>query len=207
MKDDDFTAMVSSKILHDLAGPIGAIMNGAELLEEGSGMVDPKEIVALLKSSTEQLNAMLQVFRVAYGAMTTGGDEIEAKMVLSNLETFAAYKSFGIHWELQDAMLHKNMAKIIMNATFMLAEPVRKKGDLHIACSRVGGAYNYSVAALGENVKFSEELIKIVNEGAEYPLTTRNMPAYVIRGLSKEMRLESVIEEVETGFILKGSPA
>lgn len=61
----DLSALLGSRLCHDLIGPIGAIGNGVELLSlTGAG---PSEEVALIAQSVTTLNARIRFFRVAFG--------------------------------------------------------------------------------------------------------------------------------------------
>ncbi|NBE09490.1 histidine phosphotransferase family protein [Paragemmobacter ruber] len=61
----DLSALLGSRLCHDLIGPIGAIGNGVELLLlSGTGRSDE---VALISESVAALNARIRFFRVAYG--------------------------------------------------------------------------------------------------------------------------------------------
>lgn len=62
----DLTALVGSRICHDLVSPLGAIGNGVELLGL-SGIPESPEM-ALIAESVENANARLRFFRIAYGA-------------------------------------------------------------------------------------------------------------------------------------------
>lgn len=57
--------LVASRLCHDLVGPVGAIVNGVELLGDGGG--DP-EVTALIGDSAKRASRRLQVYRVAYGS-------------------------------------------------------------------------------------------------------------------------------------------
>ncbi|MFQ6552291.1 histidine phosphotransferase family protein [Aestuariibius insulae] len=59
-------ALVGSRICHDLVSPVGAILNGVELLEM-SGQGETPEI-ALIRESVENANARIRFFRIAFGA-------------------------------------------------------------------------------------------------------------------------------------------
>lgn len=73
----ELAAKVASRICHDLIGPIGAIVNGLELLEMVGGMPGPEQ--ALIARSAESASAKLRFFRIAFGAageQTIGGSEL-----------------------------------------------------------------------------------------------------------------------------------
>lgn len=66
----DLTALLGSRICHDLISPLGAISNGVELLSM-SGLSAAPEI-ALIAESVENANARIKFFRVAFGATSQG---------------------------------------------------------------------------------------------------------------------------------------
>ena len=61
----DLTALVGSRICHDLISPLGAIGNGVELMSL-SGVAQTPEM-ALIEESVQNANARIRFFRVAYG--------------------------------------------------------------------------------------------------------------------------------------------
>ena len=63
---EDLTALVGSRICHDLISPLGAIGNGLELLQL-SGLPQGPEW-ALIAESVENASARIRFFRIAYGA-------------------------------------------------------------------------------------------------------------------------------------------
>lgn len=65
----DLTALVGSRICHDLISPLGAIGNGMELLQMSAGRVAGEEL-ALISDSVERANARIRLFRLAFGAAT-----------------------------------------------------------------------------------------------------------------------------------------
>jgi len=71
----DLTALVGSRICHDLISPLGAIGNGMELLamaaaEEPGGA--PSEELALIADSVARANGRIRMFRLAFGAAGQG---------------------------------------------------------------------------------------------------------------------------------------
>ena len=203
MKDFSFTSMICSKILHDMAGPIGAVMNGTELLEDGSG-IDQGEIIDLLKASTEQLNANLQVFRIAFGALSTGHDEVGLISFQSALDSYAKFKGFKVTWSADGETLHKELAKIILNGAFILGDVVRKKGSLHIQCSGNITDHAFSLAAIGEGLVIADDLSDILEHKSSPPYSTSNMCAYLIRTLASSLTLKTTFEVTDTGIMLRG---
>jgi histidine phosphotransferase ChpT len=70
MRSMELTALLGSRICHDLISPLGAIGNGVELLAM-SGIPQGPEM-SLIAESVENANARIRFFRVAFGAAPSG---------------------------------------------------------------------------------------------------------------------------------------
>ncbi len=78
MLDDlDLTAFMSSKICHDLVGPVGAINNGLELLEEETDDETREYAFQLIQNSAQIAWARLEFARLAFGASAGLGTVID----------------------------------------------------------------------------------------------------------------------------------
>lgn len=66
----DLTALIGSRICHDLISPLGAIGNGVELLTMAGGTSGPE--LALISESVENANSRIRFFRIAFGAAPEG---------------------------------------------------------------------------------------------------------------------------------------
>ncbi len=77
---NELTALVGSRICHDLISPLGAIGNGLELLQMSGQAQSPE--MALIAESVESANARIRFFRIAYGhadeAQVVRGSEMRA---------------------------------------------------------------------------------------------------------------------------------
>jgi histidine phosphotransferase ChpT len=67
----DLTALLGSRLCHDLISPIGAIGNGVELLLLEAGP-KPSPELALVNDSVTQANARIRLFRLAFGQAGAG---------------------------------------------------------------------------------------------------------------------------------------
>ncbi|MBN2629487.1 MAG: histidine phosphotransferase [Rhodobacteraceae bacterium] len=80
----DLTAMLGSRICHDLISPIGAIGNGVELLMMDGSARSPE--LALIVDSVAHANARIRFFRVAFGA-AGGSDQRIGRAEVSGILT------------------------------------------------------------------------------------------------------------------------
>ncbi|MCW0180684.1 MAG: histidine phosphotransferase family protein [Zavarzinia sp.] len=68
--------LLCSRLCHDLVGPVGAVVNGVELLTDTDEGADEEELrdqsIALVGESAAELSARLRLFRLAFGAAADG---------------------------------------------------------------------------------------------------------------------------------------
>ena len=71
MNINELSAILVSRICHDLVSPVGAVVNGIDLIRDiGTGNVDAE--LQMVAQSANRASALLQFYRVAFGA--TGED-------------------------------------------------------------------------------------------------------------------------------------
>src|SRR5262252_6483911 len=75
--DLELAALISSKICHDVIGPVGAIYNGLEILDEDDDAQAKTYAMDVIRNVTEQASARLQFARFAFGAAGSAGAQIE----------------------------------------------------------------------------------------------------------------------------------
>jgi len=68
--EQDLTALIGSRICHDLISPLGAISNGLELLAMGG--LPPSPELDLINQSIATANSKIRFFRVTYGVASNG---------------------------------------------------------------------------------------------------------------------------------------
>src|SRR5258707_15700941 len=73
MNDLDFAALLVSRVCHDLVSPVGAVVNGLEVLEDETDPAMRADALRLVASSAEQAAARLQFARIAFGAAGSAG--------------------------------------------------------------------------------------------------------------------------------------
>ena len=73
----DLAALLCSRVCHDLISPVGAIVNGLEVLEEDKDEETKTFALDLIKKSAHQASAKLQFCRLAFGAAGSAGAQID----------------------------------------------------------------------------------------------------------------------------------
>lgn len=92
----DLTALLGSRICHDLISPLGAIGNGVELLAMSGTAPGPE--LQLITDAVSSANARIRFFRVAFGA-AGAGQRIGRSEVLSILDDMTRGTRLRIDWQ------------------------------------------------------------------------------------------------------------
>src|SRR6516165_503811 len=73
----DLAALLCSRVCHDIISPVGAIINGLEVLEGEKDAEMRGFALDLIKKSADQASARLQFCRLAFGATGSAGAAID----------------------------------------------------------------------------------------------------------------------------------
>jgi histidine phosphotransferase ChpT len=73
----DLAALLCSRVCHDVISPVGAIVNGLEVLEDEKDESMRGFAQDLIKKSAKQASARLQFARLAFGAAGSAGAAID----------------------------------------------------------------------------------------------------------------------------------
>lgn len=94
----NLSALLASRICHDLISPIGAIGNGLELLVmSGAGGSGPE--ITLINDSVLQANARIRFYRIAFG-VSAPGQQIGRTEILSIMSDMIAGSRLSVEWHI-----------------------------------------------------------------------------------------------------------
>src|SRR5476651_2881931 len=77
MTENEYSDMMVSRVCHDLVWPLGAVINGLEVLEDERDAAMREEALKLVTSSANQALARIQFMRIAFGAAGSAGAELD----------------------------------------------------------------------------------------------------------------------------------
>lgn len=147
----DLAALLCSRVCHDVISPVGAIVNGLEVLEDEKDAEMRGFALDLIKKSAHTASARLQFCRLAFGAAGSAGASIDtgdAEQVARNL--FADQRT-RLDWVATRALLPKNRVKLILNMCLIAAAAIPRGGIMAVTIGQDGETIE--VAARGTNAK------------------------------------------------------
>jgi len=141
----DLAAMLCSRVCHDLISPVGAIVNGLEVLAE--------EKDEEIKKSAGTASAKLQFCRIAFGAAGSAGAQIDLGDAETISRGFFEDDKTKLAWNLPRALLAKNRVKLLLNLLLVAGQTIPRGGRLTVDPIGEGDSMGFKVSAAGFNAK------------------------------------------------------
>src|SRR5579872_7125505 len=190
MTEIEFSALMVSRVCHDLVGPLGAVINGLEVLEDERDAAMREEALKLVTSSANQALARLQFLRIAFGAAGSAGAELDLGEVGRLVGGLLSGSKVRLDWQAARLNWPKDWAKLLMNATMMAADCLPRGGDVHVQSSADGAPPSFLVRATGAHAKMLDEVEKAVRgDTGHYPLDARGIQPLLTHRLAQGLNV------------------
>ena len=128
----DLAALLCSRVCHDLISPVGAIVNGLEVMEEDKDEETKTFALELIKKSAHQASAKLQFCRLAFGAAGSAGAQIDLGDAEKAARGLIEDGKTTLAWNLPRALLAKNRVKLLLNMVLIAARRIPRGGTLTV---------------------------------------------------------------------------
>jgi histidine phosphotransferase ChpT len=190
----DLAALLSSRVCHDVISPVGAIVNGLEVLEEEKDAEMRGHALALIKSSANEASARLQFCRLAFGAAGSKGASIDtgdAELVTRQL---IADERTQLLWSVPRALMSKNKVKLLLNLCLLADAAIPRGGVISVSCSGDDEGLAFKIEAKGVNARVASNVPALLEgESEEGAIDARAVQAYYAGLVSKACGMRVVV--------------
>ena len=187
----DLAALLSSRVCHDVISPVGAIVNGLEVLEEEKDAEMRGHALALIKSSANEASARLQFCRLAFGAAGSKGASIDtgdAELVTRQL---LADERTQIVWSIPRVLMSKNKVKLLLNLCVLADAAIPRGGVISVSSSGEDERVAFKVEARGTNARIAGAVTALLaGEPEDGAIDARAIQAYYAGLVAKACSLE-----------------
>jgi len=128
----DLAALLCSRVCHDLISPVGAIVNGLEVLDEDKDEETKVFALDLIKKSAQQASAKLQFCRLAFGAAGSAGAQIDLGDAEKVARGLLGDDKTTIVWNLPRELLPKNRVKLLLNMLLIAVTTIPRGGTITV---------------------------------------------------------------------------
>lgn len=189
--DLELAALISSKICHDVIGPVGAIVNGLEILEDDEGGEQRSYALDVIRNVTQQASARLQFARFAFGAAGSAGSSIDLGTAEQLSRGFVGELKHKLIWRLPPGYLSKDRAKLLLNLVASAMTALPRGGEIDVAMEGTADSPSFIVRCRGTTARPPQYLTDFV-AGAAPALDAMTIQAYYTWRLAASvgMRIE-----------------
>ena len=203
----ELAALVASRVCHDIISPVGAIVNGLEVLEEEKDESMREFARDLVQKSARQASAKLQFSRLAFGASGSAGAEIDMADAGRCAAAFMEREKPTLDWQVKAGLLPKAEAKLLLNLLIIALNSVARGGTITVTAEREGGGTVIRVVAEGDRAKLPAGVKEVIAEGAmPNPLDAHAVQPLYAALLANEAKMGITATQEENKVILGARP-
>jgi histidine phosphotransferase ChpT len=162
----DLAALLCSRVCHDLISPVGAIVNGLEVLAEDKDEETKTFALDLIKKSALQASAKLQFCRLAFGAAGSAGAQLELGDVETAARGLIEDGKTTLVWNVPRESVPKNRAKLLLNMLMVAVGSIPRGGTLTVDPAAAG----FRVAAAGLNARLPPATADLLGGSPAHPV-------------------------------------
>jgi len=195
----DLAALLSSRVCHDVISPVGAIVNGLEVLDEENDAEMRGHALALIKSSANEASSRLQFCRLAFGAAGSKGASIDtgdAELVTRQL---LADERTQLNWSVPRVLMSKNKVKLLLNLCLLADGTIPRGGVISVSSTGEDEKIAFRIEAKGVNARVAAAIPGLLaGDCEEGSIDARAVQPYYTGLVARESGLDiTVVAEPE----------
>src|SRR5262245_35415242 len=204
--DLELAALISSKICHDVIGPVGAIYNGLEILDEDDDLEAKSYAMDVIRNVTEQASARLQFARFAFGAAGSAGAMIDLGTAEQISRGFIGQQKHKLIWHGEPGHMAKDKVKLLLNMIASAVTALPRGGEIDVTIVGSADAPSFLIRCRGTGARPPQYLAEFVG-GQEPPqLDAMTIQAYYTCRLAGSAGLRLEITKDDTEVLLSAKP-
>jgi histidine phosphotransferase ChpT len=159
----ELAALLCSRVCHDLISPVGAIVNGLEVLDDNPKPEDREFALDLIRKSAKTASARLQFCRLAFGAAGSSGAQIDLGDAQNMAKGHIEDGKITMSWNLPRLLLPKNRVKLLLNMLVISQQTIPRGGTLTIDPVGDGETMSFRITAAGLNARVPQNVVDMLN--------------------------------------------
>jgi histidine phosphotransferase ChpT len=149
----DLAALLCSRVCHDVISPVGAIVNGLEVLAEDKDAGMREFAMEMINKSAKAASARLQFARIAFGAAGSAGSAIDTGDAENVAKGFLNDEKIRLSWSGPRLLMPKNRVKLLLNLLVVGASCIPRGGSLDCVIEGDGDTPTFTITAQGKNAR------------------------------------------------------
>jgi histidine phosphotransferase ChpT len=203
--DLELAALISSKICHDVIGPVGAIYNGLEILDEDDDAQAKNYALDVIRNVTEQASARLQFARFAFGAAGSAGAQIDLATAEQISRGLIGKGKHKLTWQAKPGQMAKDKVKLLLNIIASAITALPRGGDIDVTVLGNLERPSFVLRCRGQAARPPQYLADYVSGGQPAQLDAMSIQAYYTWRLANAARMRLDIAKEGTDVVLTAS--
>ncbi len=203
--DLELSALVSSKICHDIISPVGAIANGLEIMDEETDDDMRRHAMQLVRKSAGVASAKLQFARLAFGAAGSAGTEIDLTEAEKVARAVIESDRHTLTWSGPTATLAKDKVKLLLNMATIALEVLPRGGTIELSITGGGDASVFELRCTGDKSRIPEDIGALLNGGLDRALDAHSIQPYFTLRLAETVGMPLKIEQQDGSITLRAA--
>lgn len=158
----DLAALVASRVCHDVISPVGAIVNGLEILEDEKDENMRAFAFDLIKKSAEQASARLQFCRIAFGAAGSAAAQLDLGDAEQVARGFVVDQKTSLVWEANRQLLPKNIVKLLLNLVLVATTTIPRGGEIKVTSEGEGETTSFAIVTTGVSARVPANVLGLL---------------------------------------------
>jgi histidine phosphotransferase ChpT len=186
----ELAALLCSRVCHDLISPVGAIVNGLEVLDDNPKPEDRDFALDLIRKSAKTASARLQFCRLAFGAAGSSGAQIDLGDAQNMAKGHIEDGKVTLTWNLPRLLLPKNRVKLLLNMLVIAQQTIPRGGTLTIDPVGEGEAMSFRITSAGLNARVPQNIVDLLNGSSSNTVDAHAVQPHYTRLLAEACGLK-----------------
>jgi histidine phosphotransferase ChpT len=158
----DLAALLCSRVCHDVISPVGAIVNGLEVLEDEKDGEMREVALELIKKSAASASARLQFCRLAFGAAGSLGASIDTGDAEAVTRGLIVNDRTSLVWNPPRQFAAKNKVKLLLNLCLIALTTIPRGGTVAVDIAGQDETLALKVGSKGPNARLASGVADLI---------------------------------------------
>lgn len=158
----DLAALLCSRVCHDVINPVGAIVNGLEVLEDENDASMKEFALELIKKSSKTASSRLQFARLAFGASGSAGASIDLGDAEGVAKGFIEDEKATLAWSAPRILMPKNKVKLLLNLLIVALSTIPRGGHVDLSVTGDADTAHFRLVTTGGHFRIPSGLLQLL---------------------------------------------
>ena len=165
----DLAALLASRICHDLISPVGAVINGLEVLDEDEDGEMRDVALDLIRKSARSASARLQFARLAFGFAGSAGASVDLADAERVARGYVGSERAQLDWMVPPGYAPKDRVKLALTLVALSQQAIPRGGHIVVRSDAVDLG-SLVVTATGSHARIPAGLAQLFAGETQTPL-------------------------------------